>query len=133
MMYTRRMRTTAAMVASCAFPSVGCSSDEPAVPTPFEGLPAITWVEYSGPAPAHSWFCVTTVSAGPGPITARVAPTSYYIQLHAGDCSAPDSLVAESNSGTVTAAVALGQYHVKVGNPTDEVGAYSVRVEYPSS
>lgn len=127
------MRATVCFVAGAGLVVAGCGSADRAAPTPFKTPPTITWVELSGPAPAHTWVCVTEISSAPGPVSARVAPVSYYIQLHAGDCSAPDSLVAESNSGTFTIVVPLGRYHVKVGNPTDEAGGYFVRIEFPLS
>jgi len=62
-----------------------------------------------------------------------VSPGSYYLQLHSGDCGAPPSLVVDSNSGSLSTVVPLGRYHVMVGNPTDEAGAYEIHVDYPLS
>jgi hypothetical protein len=72
-------------------------------------------------------------SAGPRPVTAIVGPSTFYVQLHNGDCNAPPSLISEGTGSINSVVVPFGRYHVMVGNPTDSDGSYALRVDFPIS
>jgi hypothetical protein len=128
---TIHARAGVSALVGVAFLAMGCGGGGASTPTPFART-VITTHEESGPIGAQMSVCVATISSGPGPVNATLAPATFSLQLHSGECgtSAP---LAEGTHGSLSATVPLGRYHFVITNPTDQVGGYTIRVDYPRS
>jgi hypothetical protein len=109
---------------------VACGGSTNVAPTPLPSAAQPSSVDASGPVLAHSWACAVEFRTGAGAVSVRVAPASSYLQVAAGTCAAPGSVLADSNAASLTYPATAGEYHVNVGNPTDTDERYTVHADF---
>jgi hypothetical protein len=92
--------------------------------------PAPVTATREGDLAPHVWSCAIEFFPIDAEVSAKITPASLYMELRAGACDSPGTMVGASLTGMLKVTVPRGAYHLNVGNPGDVRASYSLTVQY---